>query len=353
MKKINVVYAYMREPRFEIAVPGHDALAVWTAVEEPGADVVVYHSGYSYDATRAAANPSACRLLYTYEPLTVYPAHFQRGFWKPFDYVLTWNETLLEQGVPFVRFPSLYYDFPFGSAHGVASDPICPADWQEKRKAICQVAGNKYSFLPSELYSRRRKIARWFGAHGSLVLDTYGVPAMPVPNYCGRTADKQKTLSQYRFSLCLENDAHPLWSRGYVTEKIFDCFYAFTVPVYLGAADIEKHVPPECFIDLRKFSSLNELDAFLSALSDEDYHRYLLAIEQFLKEYNAPHKHSCFRLYEQALGLMATDSTPASEHDLFGFWQKSSLPEKVGCVLMNTALPVYEKIRRARYAGEE
>ena len=353
MKKLNIVYAYMCEPRFEIAIPGRDAIAVWTTVEESDADVIVYHSGYSYDARRAAANPSACRILYTYEPLTVFPAHFLRRFWESFDYVMTWCKTLLEQGGPFVQFPSLYYDFPFGSAHGVASDPICPPDWQEKRKTVCQVAGNKYSLIRSELYSRRRKIARWFGSHGLLSLDTYGVPAMPVPGYCGRAADKLETMSQYRFSLCLENDAHPLWSRGYVTEKIFDCFYAFTVPIYLGAADIEDHIPKECFVDLRDFQSLNDLDRFLADMPDEQYYGYLVAIEHFLKEYDAPSKHSCFQMYEKALHLLETKPTSKPNQDLFGFWQKASSMEKVSFLLMDRTLPIYQKIRSARYAGEE
>ncbi len=351
MKKLNIVYAYMCEPRFEVPMPGCDALAVWTTTEEPDADIVVYMNGYSYNPRRAI-NASAVRILYTYEPLTVYPRQFLRGFWAPFDFVLTWCETLVEQGTPFVRFPSLYYDFPFGAAHGVVGNPGLPTNWQAKRKAICQVAGNKHSLVQSELYSQRRAMARWFGKHGSLEMDTYGVPPMPVPNYCGHTPDKLETLSRYRFALCTENDRHPFWSRGYVTEKIVDCFYAFTVPVYLGAADIETHIPPECFIDLRRFASLSELDTFLSDMSDDVYLGYLTAIERFLKEYNAPQKHSCSRLYEKAMELASATPSPSSECDLFGFWQKASFVEKVGCTLMSGALPLYQKLRRARYSGE-
>ncbi|MCC7300085.1 MAG: hypothetical protein IT583_03285, partial [Verrucomicrobia bacterium] len=171
MKKINIVYAYMREPRYEIARPEHDALVVWTVTEESGADVVIYYSGYSYNPKGAAENPAAFRVLYTYEPLVVCPRQFLRSFWKPFDAVLTWNGTLTEQGDKFVRFPALYYDFPFSSVHGVACAPVCPPDWRGKKRAMCQIAGNKYTFMPSELYSRRRSIARWFGCHGKLPLD--------------------------------------------------------------------------------------------------------------------------------------------------------------------------------------
>jgi len=347
MKTLNIVYAYMREPRFEIPLPERDALVVWTAVEEPGADVVVYSSGYSYDAKEAAKNPEAFRILYTYEPLVVWPRQFFRGFWQPFDVVLTWSEALAEQGGKFVRFPSLYYDFPFGAAHGVTKSITSE---HLRQNAIVQIAGSKRSFVRSELYSKRRQIARWFGRHGALELDTYGIPAMPVPNYCGRAADKLETLAKYRFALCLENDGHPIWSRGYVTEKIFDCFYAGTIPVYLGAADIEQHIPADCFIDLRRFDSFAELDSFLSTMTDETFRAYQLAIEAFLKTYDAPAKHSCLRLYEGALDL-AEAPPEKSNCEPFGFWQNASWSEKARCTLMMGALPLYKKLCGTRYAG--
>lgn len=350
MKKLNIVYAYMREPRFEISLPDRDAVAVWTKTEEPDADVVVYSSGYSYSA-KHAANRDAFRILYTYEPLVVWPRQFLKSFWKPFDAVLTWSEALVEQGGKFVRFPSLYYGFPFGAAHGVAGELHFSNDWKNKKKAIVQVAGSKRSFVRSELYSRRREIARWFGQHGTLDLDTYGTPPMPVPGYKGRAVDKMATLSKYRFSLCVENDGHPVWSRGYVTEKIFDCFYAGTVPIYLGAPDIAHHVPPDCFIDLRDFRSLPELDCFLAGMSDEAFFQYLENIARFLREYDAPVKHSCFRLYETALDLAAAGPLPKPQVESIGFWQTASVNEKAGALLMMAALPVYKTLKGTRYAG--
>ncbi len=347
MTSLNIVYANMREPRFEIELSERDTQVVWTQKELPEADVIVYHSGYSYNAKEAAKNPSAFRVLYTYEPLVVWPRQFFRSFWHSFDVVLTWSEALVEQGGKFVRFPSLYYDFPFGSAHGVAK--AVTAD-HPRKNAIVQVAGNKRSFVSSELYSRRRRIAHWFGCHGTLQLDTYGTPAMPIPNYCGRAVNKLETLSKYRFALCLENDEHSVWSRGYVTEKIFDCFYAGTVPVYLGAADIEQHIPADCFIDLRRFDSLADLDSFLFTMTDETFRGYQDSIIAFLETYDAPSKHSCLRLYEMALDL-AEAPPKALTREPFGFWQKASWIEKIRCVLMLGALPVYKKICGTRYAG--
>jgi hypothetical protein len=46
---------------------------------------------------------------------------------------------------------------------------------------------------------------------------------------------------------------------GYVTEKIFDCLYAGTIPLYLGAKDIDNLIPTDAYIDCRKFMSLDEM----------------------------------------------------------------------------------------------
>ena len=74
---------------------------------------------------------------------------------------------------------------------------------------------------------------------------------------------------------------------GYLTEKLFDCFYAGTVPVYLGAPDIETLVPSGAFIDMRKFSSYEEMLDQLLALSEEEWHVMREVARDFLKTQGA------------------------------------------------------------------
>ena len=73
--------------------------------------------------------------------------------------------------------------------------------------------------------------------------------------YKGGCLSKYEVLSRYHFSLCFEN----LAMDGYVTEKIFDCLYAGTIPIYLGAKDIVNYIPREAFIDAREFQSWKEM----------------------------------------------------------------------------------------------
>jgi len=96
--------------------------------------------------------------------------------------------------------------------------------------------------------------------------------------YKGAVKSKYETLSRYRFALCFENMAMP----GYITEKIFDCFFVGTIPVYLGAPDVERYIPKSCFIDMRDFDNYAALHTYLSSLSDNDISSFREAAREYL-----------------------------------------------------------------------
>ncbi|MCL1721757.1 glycosyltransferase family 10, partial [Vibrio parahaemolyticus] len=51
-------------------------------------------------------------------------------------------------------------------------------------------------------------------------------------SYKGSVESKTHTLKNYKFCICFENAQ---MIEGYITEKIFDCFFSATVPIYWGA----------------------------------------------------------------------------------------------------------------------
>jgi len=96
--------------------------------------------------------------------------------------------------------------------------------------------------------------------------------------YKGVAASKEETLSQYNFSICFEN----MILNGWITEKIFDCFYSGTVPIYRGAPDIEEFIPANCYIDMRNFPSYCELLNHLKSLNETDIQQYRDNAKAFL-----------------------------------------------------------------------
>jgi hypothetical protein len=86
----------------------------------------------------------------------------------------------------------------------------------------------------------------------------------------GAADSKSETMSQYRFAICFENSL----LKGWITEKIFDCFFAGVVPIYWGDPDITESIPASAFIDMREFGSYEQLRAFLKGLSPEAIEHY-------------------------------------------------------------------------------
>ncbi len=97
--------------------------------------------------------------------------------------------------------------------------------------------------------------------------------------YKGQLDTKLKTLASYKFSLCFENTL----TKGWLTEKIFDCFHVGTIPIYWGATDIEELIPSECFIDMRRFANYDELRTFLHSRTNQDIEQYRRSARDFLQ----------------------------------------------------------------------
>lgn len=171
----------------------------------------------------------------------------------------------------------------------------------EQKKYLTMISSNKrisnwkktlvlklfYGFGVREIYSLRQEIVSFFADAGKFDLygtlwDRGGRNPLETENikkvYRGTVAEKLPVLSQYKFTFCLENSVFP----GYVTEKIFDAMFAGSVPVYLGAPDITDFIPKNCFIDMRNFKNLKELDSFLMSLNEDLYLEYLNSIKKFL-----------------------------------------------------------------------
>ncbi len=101
----------------------------------------------------------------------------------------------------------------------------------------------------------------------------------PYATWRGPVDDKIGLLTHARFCLAHENCRD---LTGYVTEKLFDCFRAGCVPVYVGPKEIADLVPADCFVDGRAFADPQALDAYLRTIDDAAYCGYQERIRAFL-----------------------------------------------------------------------
>jgi hypothetical protein len=217
------------------------------------------------------------------------PEHYRKVF--------TWNDSLIDGK----RFIKLNFPNPLRtpSVDGlVRRDRFC-----------CLIAGNKTpaQFDPHELYSERVDAIRWFEANAPHDFDLYGtdwdLPAAkaglmgkasrhfwrqlapwvlwrPFPSYKGRIARKFDVLNRTRFSICYENLRD---MPRYITEKLFDSFFAGCIPVYWGASNVSEHIPPDCFIDRREFRDIAAVYVYLKSMTPETFLGYQRRIAGFIE----------------------------------------------------------------------
>lgn len=253
----------------------------------------------------------------------VYPNNGKTSKFINYRRIFTWNDDLVDHD----RFMKLNLPNPIvvPNVSGFAGrDRFC-----------CMIAGNKAATQsdPRELYSERVRVIRWFEKNAPGDFDLYGVDwdlppphpgifgkifkrlwrygsnwihLVPFPSYRGKVEHKRDVLQRTRFSICYENVRD---LPGYITEKIFDCFFSGCVPVYWGANNITDHIPAECFIDRRNFVDTNAVYQHLKAMDEPTYSKYQKHIADFLRS-DAAYKFSSNFFAETIVNAVVSDLGP-------------------------------------------
>jgi hypothetical protein len=228
---------------------------------------------------------------------------------QTFKRVFSWSDS--ESLLPFTHSPLSLHHFCWPQSFDAVHEQL----WGRRgRKFLIMMNANKLPRLYyNELYTARLEAVEYFNRFGEI--DLYGrnwdrmptrvgkvrMPATfrrwwastwplrqkvaPDPLYVaaalacrGPAKSKSDTMANYRFALCFENSI----LKGWMTEKLFDCFFAGVVPVYWGAPDVLDWVPAECFIDMRKFNDYSELRAYLRQVTPAEESRYRAAARDYV-----------------------------------------------------------------------
>lgn len=216
--------------------------------------------------------PSEKLVLFLWEPPTTMPNNYLPENHKIFSRVYTWRDDLVDN--------KKYFKIFYPVLRPLSDNP----NEFEKRKLCVLVAANKNSWAENELYSERRKTIEFFENNHPEDFDLFG-GGWPESyktyrgGLPGSLGGKVEKLKGYKFALAYENGKE---IPGYVTEKIFDCFSAGVVPIYWGAPNVTSYIPKNCFVAREDFKSHEELYAFLTAMTKEQYMEYLKNIRTFL-----------------------------------------------------------------------
>ena len=229
--------------------------------------------------------------LLIFESELIRPDNWDSERHRYFNKIFTWNDEIVDN--------KKYFKLNFSQE----IPKHINKDLSKKEKLCTLIAGNKKNNHTLELYSKRVEAIIWFEKNHLEEFEFYGIGwdkysssnkyinylldelnlsklfATNYISYKGKVDSKKEILSKYKFAICYEN-ARDI--PGYITEKIFDCFFSGCIPIYWGASNVTAHIPKECFIDKREFDSYEELYEYVNNINDEKYLEYLNNIEIFL-----------------------------------------------------------------------
>ena len=244
------------------------------------------------------------------EPATYHAHNYLTENQQVFDRIFTYNHTLVDNQRYF------HYRFAIDFESYPAFVAVTEAEFTARK--LCALVASSFGVSKprpgsGSLLHERYKVLKWFSEHHAQEFDFYcryldpeelkSIPGASVLkkilpaaffNWLGQQRrrvfervlrgpippdEKISRLRDYRFAVAYENTGNV---PGYLTEKIFDCFAAAVVPIYLGAPDVTHIIPSDCFIDRRDFASHEALYAFIEQMQYPQYAAYIKAMQQYL-----------------------------------------------------------------------
>lgn len=312
-------YSYLRERFAAYGIPVHTADRLRNRAMGSAINIYVSMGIQDHYATLAQRTDVVLSGYFGMECPIVEPSLYRelRTVQKYCKRIFTWSDS--ESLERFVGGPLRCQSFRWPQSY----DTVHEAIWSRtNRKFLVMINANKLPRLYwQELYTERMRAVEFFSRTGEI--DLYGVgwdrPSMRVgkpgvpwtvvrmqeflvrewqkvrPNplltaarkvYRGRAGSKSETLGNYTFALCFEN----MILKGWMTEKLFDCFFTGTIPIYWGAPDVTDYVPEDCFIDMRQFASYDALRTYLKSLGPQEIATY----KEKARDYLASEKYQPF-----------------------------------------------------------
>lgn len=176
-----------------------------------------------------------------------------------------------------------------------------------KDRGLSWIVGNCRD-LPGHM--KRLSFLRFLQKDGSLPIDLFGRAVRYIE-------DKWDGLARYRYSIAVENASGP----DYWTEKIGDCFLAWTVPLYHGCTNLEAYFPADSFIRIDIGRPRDALEAIRRIVREDDWERRLPALSEarrrVLHEYQLfPHLASRVRAESPEAGERVLQTVPAYRRSL-------------------------------------
>jgi GR25 family glycosyltransferase involved in LPS biosynthesis len=92
---------------------------------------------------------------------------------------------------------------------------------------------------------------------------------------CYHSQELLNIMNKYKFTICFQNS----YNDGYITEKLFNCFFARTIPIYKGSPIISDFINQDSFVTCENFNNI------YSILNDENIYNIMINFDKISPSY--------------------------------------------------------------------
>jgi len=178
-----------------------------------------------------------------------------------------------ESHYPNMSDPSFMSRFDLSMTYRLDSDipfPYVPSDFSEllKHPVAEKTEGNIVNSFISSTYNKSGRIGLLMELMSILDIHSYGKLFQNMnSNSDNGHRFKLDTIATYKFTLAFENAI----ATDYVTEKFYDPLIAGSIPVYLGAPNLEDLAPGDnCFINASDWASPQHLAQYIMEVAEDE-----------------------------------------------------------------------------------
>ena len=179
--------------------------------------------------------------------------------------------------IPFIHYRMNYYMSLSNKIMPTEETPI-------QKKRFCLII-NK-SRLNSEIW----KYANLLSTIGRV--DNIEMYPSVINTSCYDSVELLNVFNKYKFILCFENS----YADGYITEKIFNCFFAKTIPIYKGDPNVKNYFTPTSFVDAWQ-DPTRLVDEIKNIYLHDELYMKIVNSEKVSKTYNDENYKSVVKTY--------------------------------------------------------
>jgi len=169
---------------------------------------------------------------------------------SPSLFIVNSDEVKFHRSIPYVHFH-----------HNATYNQLDSIDETKRTKLICSITTGLKG-IPG--YQNRRIFLENFSASNPFfdLFGKFSKLSASMPSYRGQCISKWKVVSQYKYSLVIENSTDDY----YISEKIFDALICGSMPIYYGSNKIFEVIPKDWFYYLPNLdaSEIDKVNTFIS-----------------------------------------------------------------------------------------